>query len=146
MTHFNTSDEEYAVIFTSGATAAIKIVGENFIWGRECTAPSQFVYTKENHTSVLGIRACAAEKNILASGMEVKEIKKKLLETPLGIKRKREVVSRSLFAYSAQCNYSGAKNPLEWIEAVQGGALSQSGNWLLFIALFILLQFLVNTL
>lgn len=31
--------------------------------------------------------------------------------------------SNSLFVYSAQCNFSGLKYPLEWIEAVQNGNL-----------------------
>lgn len=48
----NASLKEYKCIFTSGATAALKLVGEAFPWSRE----SCFVYTMENHNSVLGIR------------------------------------------------------------------------------------------
>uniref|UniRef100_UPI00358FB26D molybdenum cofactor sulfurase n=1 Tax=Myxine glutinosa TaxID=7769 RepID=UPI00358FB26D len=33
--HFNTSNEEYAVVFTSGATAALKLVAETFPWTRD---------------------------------------------------------------------------------------------------------------
>ena len=29
-----------------------------------------------------------------------------------------------LFAYSPQCNFSGAKTPLQWIKKVQRGALN----------------------
>ncbi|VFQ58733.1 unnamed protein product [Cuscuta campestris] len=49
---FNASPREYSCIFTSGATAALKLVGETFPWCSE----SSFMYTMENHNSVLGIR------------------------------------------------------------------------------------------
>jgi len=48
----NASPKEYKCIFTSGATAALKLVGEAFPWN--CS--SSFMYTMENHNSVLGIR------------------------------------------------------------------------------------------
>ncbi len=31
---------------------------------------------------------------------------------------------RSLFAFAAQCNFSGYKHPLEWLEKVRRGALN----------------------
>lgn len=49
---FNASLREYACIFTSGATAALKLIGETFPW----SSGSSFMYTMENHNSVLGIR------------------------------------------------------------------------------------------
>ncbi len=54
--HFNAPLGEYAVVFTSGATAAMRLLAESFPWSPE----SEFAYTRVNHTSVLGIRACAA--------------------------------------------------------------------------------------
>lgn len=48
----NASPKEYTCIFTSGATAALKLVGEAFPWNYS----SSFMYTMENHNSVLGIR------------------------------------------------------------------------------------------
>uniref|UniRef100_A0A2N9F1C9 Aminotransferase class V domain-containing protein n=1 Tax=Fagus sylvatica TaxID=28930 RepID=A0A2N9F1C9_FAGSY len=50
--YFNASPKDYKCIFTSGATAALKLVGEAFPWSRQ----SSFMYTMENHNSVLGIR------------------------------------------------------------------------------------------
>ena len=50
--HCNASPKDYKCIFTSGATAALKLVGEAFPWSSE----SNFMYTMENHNSVLGIR------------------------------------------------------------------------------------------
>ena len=54
--HFNAPLGEYAVVFTAGATAAMRLLAESFPWSPE----SEFAYTRVNHTSVLGIRACAA--------------------------------------------------------------------------------------
>lgn len=44
--------KDYKCIFTSGATAALKLVGEAFPWSHQ----SSYMYTMENHNSVLGIR------------------------------------------------------------------------------------------
>uniref|UniRef100_A0A7C9AY39 Aminotransferase class V domain-containing protein n=1 Tax=Opuntia streptacantha TaxID=393608 RepID=A0A7C9AY39_OPUST len=48
----NASAKEYKCIFTSGATSALKLVGEAFPWSNQ----SCFMYTMENHNSVIGIR------------------------------------------------------------------------------------------
>lgn len=48
----NASPKDYKCIFTSGATAALKLVGEAFPW----SCNSNFMYTMENHNSVIGIR------------------------------------------------------------------------------------------
>uniref|UniRef100_A0A6A7G9P1 Molybdenum cofactor sulfurase n=2 Tax=Hirondellea gigas TaxID=1518452 RepID=A0A6A7G9P1_9CRUS len=234
--HFNTSEEEYSVIFTSGATAAIKLVAENFPWSGGCTDeyqsnPGCYVYTKENHTSVLGVRACASklrasvvslttaevgqiiaksadesfiyygepyqgrqlatsqeqlivndvsekfssDSNVCNDGVslnlssDVIADKKSNMTTeyeeiynPFHVKSEnkykstvrniseneennllaqkerdtsistgekcknggKQRVCPGLFAYSAQCNYSGAKYPLEWVSKVQKGAFS----------------------
>ena len=50
--YFNASPKDYKCIFTSGASAALKLVGEAFPWSQK----SCFMYTMENHNSVLGIR------------------------------------------------------------------------------------------
>lgn len=52
LSFFNASPGEYKCIFTSGATAALKLVGETFPW----SGGSTYAYTMENHNSVLGIR------------------------------------------------------------------------------------------
>jgi molybdenum cofactor sulfurtransferase len=46
------SASEYAVVFTSGATGALKLLAECFPW----TAQSKYEYLNVNHTSVVGIR------------------------------------------------------------------------------------------
>lgn len=50
--YLNASPKNYRCMFTSGATAALKLIGECFPWSSE----SCYMYTMENHNSVLGIR------------------------------------------------------------------------------------------
>eukprot|EP01062_Namystynia_karyoxenos_P022386 TRINITY_DN18580_c0_g1_i1.p1 TRINITY_DN18580_c0_g1~~TRINITY_DN18580_c0_g1_i1.p1 ORF type:complete len:899 (+),score=278.92 TRINITY_DN18580_c0_g1_i1:76-2697(+) len=50
--HFSVSEEQYTVVFTSGATAALKLVGELFPFAEG----SAFAPCEYNHNSVLGIR------------------------------------------------------------------------------------------
>eukprot|EP01006_Ploeotia_vitrea_P056724 TRINITY_DN68123_c2_g10_i1.p1 TRINITY_DN68123_c2_g10~~TRINITY_DN68123_c2_g10_i1.p1 ORF type:complete len:882 (+),score=65.05 TRINITY_DN68123_c2_g10_i1:71-2647(+) len=56
---FNTTMEEYDVVFTSGCTAGLKTVGELFPW----SSKSCFAYTRANHNSVIGIRNYALKNN-----------------------------------------------------------------------------------
>jgi len=60
----NASPEYYKCIFTSGARAALKLVGEAFPW----SSLSTFMYTMENHNSVLGIREYPLTMTILFVG------------------------------------------------------------------------------
>ncbi|XP_022734956.1 molybdenum cofactor sulfurase-like isoform X8 [Durio zibethinus] len=65
----NASPKDYKCIFTSGATAALKLVGENFPW----SCKSTFMYTMENHNSVLGIREYALNQGAAAFAVDIKE-------------------------------------------------------------------------
>jgi len=51
----NAPASQYSVVFTSGATAALKLVGECFPWSQG----SEFCMLQDNHTSVVGIREYA---------------------------------------------------------------------------------------
>ena len=44
--------------FIKGTTACLKMVGESFPWSEK----SLFIYLKQNHNSVLGIREYAVKK------------------------------------------------------------------------------------
>jgi hypothetical protein len=48
---FGASKENYDVVFTSGATAGLKLIGDNFLW----TNNSGLIYLTDCHTSALGI-------------------------------------------------------------------------------------------
>lgn len=136
------------------------------------TYPGAFVYTRENHTSVLGIRVLAHQAGCDVYSVPTEEIGKILQDKPhkphkpVGKAREGDSVHESsrneadnspalvnnsqhtdnftqneiprsehcevgskrrrncLFAFSGQCNFSGAKFPLTWIDKVQAGALS----------------------
>jgi len=54
--HFGSEFGEYEIVFTSGATGAIKVVGDYFPFNERGAAMS---YLSDNHTSVLGLRNLA---------------------------------------------------------------------------------------
>lgn len=113
---FQASPEEYAVIFTSNASHALKLVGEAYPF----QPGGQFLLLFDNHNSVNGIREFARAKGasftylpVMAPDLRVEEpLLLSFLEqgTP-GVQH--------LFAYPAQSNFTGVQHPLEWIEAAQ---------------------------
>ena len=116
LSFLNASSDEYVVIFTANASAALKLVGESFPF-----APGgRFLLTTDNHNSVSGIREFAR-----ARGAEVTYLP--LLKPSLRLDD--EVVAsaldvapsgrRHLFAYPAQSNYSGVRHPLAWVSRAQ---------------------------
>lgn len=56
--YFNTDSSEYLLVFTSGATGGLRMVGEDFPFDKD----SVFVLLNNNHNSVIGIREYALEK------------------------------------------------------------------------------------
>ena len=67
LTHLNAPIGEYAVVFTSGATGAVRLLAEGFPW----SSASEFAYTRGNHTSVVGARGCAAAAGAKVSVIDV---------------------------------------------------------------------------
>lgn len=61
--YFNADPNDYTCIFTSGATASAKLVGELFAWSKH----SRFIFTQSNHNSILGIREYAVQHNAQCS-------------------------------------------------------------------------------
>ncbi|GAB0094420.1 Molybdenum cofactor sulfurase [Sergentomyia squamirostris] len=114
--HFNTDSSSYSVIFTSGATAALKIVAESFEFSEK---HSQFRYLADSHTSVLGMRE-------LVKSDHVKAIEKGDLQAI--VEKDHQNVygkgnSRSLIVFPAQCNFNGYKYPLKIIDHFHCGRL-----------------------
>ena len=56
---FSASPDEYTVVFTANASAALRLVGESYPF----TAGSQFLLTADNHNSVNGIREFARSRD-----------------------------------------------------------------------------------
>lgn len=141
--HFNTSSKEYSVIFTSGATASLKLVAESFLWSNTeksdipqdvvSKEKSYFVYMEDNHTSVLGMREIISKSTaevVCLNHNSTLEVFRDEKYTP---SCSPKCSRNSLFVYSAQCNFSGVKYPLSWITDVQSGVLNtvtkNESNW-----------------
>ena len=106
---FQTTEENHTVIFTSGATQALKIVGENFTFQNK---DQIFAYLDECHTSVIGLR--------------------EVIQNPFQVWSQNEVIENiekfhqngGLFAFPAMSNFSGQKFSMNsWIE------LAKSNNF-----------------
>ena len=110
---FRASADEYEVIFTANASAALKLVGESYTFA----AGSRFLLTYDNHNSVNGIREFARARGasvtylpVGASALRVDpEMVRAELASPLS-------GASNLFAYPAQSNFSGVQHPLAWID------------------------------
>jgi molybdenum cofactor sulfurtransferase len=108
--------DEYTVVFTANASAALKLVGEAFPF----TAGSRYLLTTDNHNSVNGIRLFAQ-----ARGAEVTYLPLRapdLRQDPDAVLEaldRAPAGHRHLFAYPAQSNYSGVRHPLEWVTRAQ---------------------------
>ncbi|XP_042482522.1 molybdenum cofactor sulfurase isoform X2 [Macadamia integrifolia] len=143
----NASPEDYKCIFTSGATSALKLVGESFPWSRE----SSFMYTVENHNSVLGIREYALDQGAVAFAVDIEEDQHKngvsrkdgstikVAQYPAQRRNGGRLQDESpggsssgdvynLFAFPSECNFSGVKFSLDLANIVKNDAKRVLGN------------------
>ncbi|XP_022734951.1 molybdenum cofactor sulfurase-like isoform X3 [Durio zibethinus] len=151
----NASPKDYKCIFTSGATAALKLVGENFPW----SCKSTFMYTMENHNSVLGIREYALNQGAAAFAVDIKEAvdqdgasrssvnSVKVSQHPVQRRNEAEVLegeltgdAYNLFAYPSECNFSGVRFSLDLVnivkqnaEKILKGSPYSKGRWMVLI-------------
>jgi len=112
------------VVFTSGATASLHLVGESFPW----TKKSHFYYLRENHNSVLGIREIA-----LQNGAQFHVVTSSDVETECHANRGDTDSAdqiNNLFAYPLEENFSGKIFPKGWINQIHGkNKFDCSGRW-----------------
>ncbi|XP_033956830.1 molybdenum cofactor sulfurase isoform X2 [Pseudochaenichthys georgianus] len=131
--HFNTTPEEYSVIFTSGCTAALKLVAESFPWipQSESEAGSLFCYFTDSHTSVVGMRGLTSAQGAVALPVSPQEVENRANDEAQGI----DVICQTahLFCYPAQSNFSGRKYPLSHVRGIQTKRLypacDHQGRW-----------------
>ncbi|CAH9115320.1 unnamed protein product [Cuscuta epithymum] len=148
---FNAPPLEYSCIFTSGATAALKLVGETFPWCSE----SSFMYTMENHNSVLGIREYALNKGATVFAVDARDNDNsqsnqstfKISHRPIQRRFEAELLEEgstekiyNLFALPSECNFSGRRFNLDLVNFVKedsndifGSSLPHRGKWLVLI-------------
>ncbi|KAL9868481.1 molybdenum cofactor sulfurase isoform 1-T1 [Geothlypis trichas] len=129
--YFHTTAEDYTIIFTSGCTAALKLVAESFPWIPEGTKQpsSRFCYLTDSHTSVVGMRGITASMNVLSVPIKPKEILVAKSRSPA---EEQSCTTPHLFSYPAQSNFSGTKYPLSWIQDIKSGRLCPiklPGKW-----------------
>ncbi|XP_044308191.1 molybdenum cofactor sulfurase isoform X6 [Varanus komodoensis] len=128
--HFNTTVEDYSIIFTSGSTAALKLLAEAFPWMPETleNCGSRFCYLTDSHTSVVGMRRITATANALFVPVKAKD----MLSRANNVVAEKSCSTPHLFCYPAQSNFSGTKYPLAWIEQIKSGKLlpvKAQGKW-----------------
>ncbi|HEX3376591.1 MAG TPA: aminotransferase class V-fold PLP-dependent enzyme, partial [Candidatus Acidoferrales bacterium] len=118
--YFNARPEDYILVFTQNATAALKLIGESFPF----TPGSRYLLTFDNHNSVNGIREFARAKGATIEyaplAMPDLRLDAGKLDAVLG---KADASEANLFAYPAQSNFSGVKHPLDLV------ANAQSKGW-----------------
>ncbi|XP_021092345.1 molybdenum cofactor sulfurase isoform X2 [Heterocephalus glaber] len=120
------------MVFTSGSTAALKLVAEAFPWvsrGPE-NGGSQFCYLTDNHTSVVGMRKVAEARNVTSTPVSPEDMWS--AEERGALACEPDCQLPHLFCYPAQSNFSGTRYPLSWIEEVRSGRLSPAnvpGKW-----------------
>uniref|UniRef100_A0A674MDZ3 Molybdenum cofactor sulfurase n=1 Tax=Takifugu rubripes TaxID=31033 RepID=A0A674MDZ3_TAKRU len=131
--HFNTTPEEYSVIFTSGSTAALKVVAESFPWRApsDREAGSYFSYLTDNHTSVVGIRGKTFSQGVVTLPVSPQALEDRAKDKAQG----DDDICQTphLFCYPAQSNFSGWKYPLNYVTGIQGRCLypacDHPGRW-----------------
>src|SRR2546428_3160540 len=114
--YFNAAPEEYVVIFTPNASAALKLVGEAYPF----EPGDHYLLTFDNHNSVNGIREFARGRGVMTTyvpvelpDMCVDEVQ--LLDSLESVRPG----GHHLFAYPAQSNFSGVQHSLNWIAQAQ---------------------------
>lgn len=114
--YFNADGNDYSVIFTQNATAAIKLTGEMFPW----TGKSTYKYLRESHNSINGLRRFLETinpKNI--QGVTENDVEEMINNPPVNDESEDDEITYNLFAYPAQCNFSGMRFPLDWISKIK---------------------------
>ncbi|GJQ08215.1 hypothetical protein GpartN1_g6.t1 [Galdieria partita] len=124
---FGTTKDTYDVVFTSGATAGLKLVGENFQWKEN----SGLIYLTDCHTSALGIRDYAA-----SAGSSIYPVDRNWCKAWFASHTVEFIQHRSseenlddgtyaLFAYTGESNFCGTRYQLKFCQLVHEHGLFQ---------------------
>ena len=111
--YFHADSTEYDVIFTSGATAAIRILHHFMFTGGEV------LFTADNHNTVNGLREDAKQQGGIVRYAPIKEDLTLDAEALDRMLRYPRSTGRKLFAYPAKSNYSGTLHDLSWVKLAQ---------------------------
>ncbi|KAJ3022906.1 hypothetical protein HKX48_004950 [Thoreauomyces humboldtii] len=111
--HLNADPKDYVVVFTSGATAAAKLVADSLDWAR-----GAFFYLQESHTSIVGIRGVAGTKAKCVVQEELDALCDDDGSAYIG-ETSHNAAAFNLLAYPAQCNATGTRFPLNYINRIR---------------------------
>eukprot|EP00435_Cladocopium_sp_Y103_P057857 s294_g20.t1 len=108
---FNGSRKTHSVIFTSGATQSLQLVGEHFPW----RSGGCFLYADESHTSVLGLRQFARASKCAFGTLAMNDLPS--LSKDLSVAQiiegdATEPIGAKLLAIPGESNFSGLKTDL----------------------------------
>jgi molybdenum cofactor sulfurtransferase len=124
LTYFNTSPDDYIVVFTQNATAALRLVGESFPF----MSGGRLLLTFDSHNSVNGIREFARARGARVDYAPLVPPDLRLDQGQLAaLLDQADPAHPNLFAFPAQSNFSGVKHPLELV------AQAQSKGWDVFL-------------
>ena len=104
---FDAPADEWEVVFTANATAALRLVGEGYDFGREGT----LVLSADNHNSVNGLREYAAARGTRVHYLPL-DAELRPEEPELHLARLAARGRGGLLAFPAQSNFSGVRHPL----------------------------------
>jgi len=105
---FFDAGDDYLVIFTANATAAIKLVAEAFEFG----PGAGLVLTADNHNSINGVREYALRAGARVSYLPLRDD----LRLYQPVQRLAQTDGAGLFAFPAQSNFSGVQHPLSLVD------------------------------
>jgi selenocysteine lyase/cysteine desulfurase len=110
---FNAPPDDYMCVFTSNASAALRLIGESYRF----SPGSTFALTTDNHNSVNGIREFARRKGAEVVYVPVTAPELRLDRGAMsGVLQSAEPGVRNLLAFPAQSNFSGVQHPLDLVE------------------------------
>jgi molybdenum cofactor sulfurtransferase len=117
---FRADPEDFDLVFTANATAAIKLVAESF---RDLAASSStsgtfwYGYHKDSHTSLVGVRELTnGTHHCFNNDQEVEEW---LEGAPRVSMSAQKDGLPGLFAYPGQSNMTGRRRPLSWTKRLR---------------------------
>tara|TARA_A100001015_G_scaffold317737_1_gene435487 strand:- start:89 stop:2260 length:2172 start_codon:yes stop_codon:yes gene_type:complete len=119
LSYLNASHDVYECIFTSGTTDSLKRIGEYFCWNDF----TKFIYTIDNHTSVVGMREYALSKGSDVTVIDFDNSDNLIeLNTWFRPENKRKLNDNTkinLFAMPYESNFSGKKYSINNINKIK---------------------------
>lgn len=124
---FNTTQNEYDLVYVYNVTDGLKLLAENFNFNFQNEeeinesnndGSSCFVYLNDNHTSVLGMREIVKSENVYCAFENSinDSLDFTLVKSSNFLSKYRQ---RHLFVYPAQSNFNGRKYDFDLIEKVK---------------------------